>query len=123
MASQSTLHAQLSRSLRPLAACSGWSFRGVDMGQRILTISGELFPQLFLGEKHYRVIRDALPDDTKIVNVKLNFMSEERPQDVSFLLESKEWESVPDGQRIPDIEPTFQSLYPKEESYVTFAET
>jgi len=60
------------------------------MGQRILRISREFLLQMFLpGERHYEVIFEALPADTKIIEpVLLN------SDESGFLLESAEW---PDG--------------------------
>lgn len=88
------------------------------MGRRILHISGNFFTLFFSGgEKHYRVIRDAIPGDARIVNVRLGW-----PDVLEILLESPEWEDNREGDVYPPIEPRIETLYSKEDM-VTFAES
>lgn len=80
------------------------------MGHRILRISGEFFAQIFSGEKHYRVIKDAIPADAHIFNVKLDFPLNAGRQTVTFLMGSESWSEVPDGEPIPELATAFKSL-------------
>jgi hypothetical protein len=91
------------------------------MGRRLLFISGELFPRLFSGEKHYRVIEDEIPDDARIVNFRYMPRGDMHP-DICITLESNSWTGGMGDETIPEIRPLMQTLYPKEGEYLTFAE-
>jgi hypothetical protein len=84
------------------------------MGRRILKTSDVFFPWLLgrEGEHHYRVTKDPLPADTRIVNVQCQFIGLGR-QDIVFLLESSEWEPAKDGDPYPEISPAMETIYPK----------
>jgi hypothetical protein len=72
------------------------------MGRRILVISLEFLP-LWFGEgvHHYRVTKDPLPDDAKIIDARTN---QYRPG-LHLLLESAAWEGPAEGEPIPYVEP------------------
>ena len=54
----------------------------------------------------YRVIRGAIPEDAKILKFHHDFYTDT----VLVLLESKEFDVVPDDQPIPEIEPVVEVL-------------
>lgn len=75
------------------------------MGQRILRISGRMFPQLFSGEQHYRVVRDPIPEGVRVRNVTLEFPYSANHDTIAILLESDQWDGPSEGQVIPEITP------------------
>lgn len=77
-------------------------------GQRVLVISFEFLP-LWFGEgiHHYRVTKDALPADTKIIDARASHFD---PRGLHLLLESAAWEGPAEGELIPRIEPIFTRL-------------
>ena len=60
-------------------------------------------PNLLLGacRTPYRIKDNALPDDVKVVGTYLD----EHKQLFNLIVESKTFESVPDGEPIPEVEP------------------
>jgi len=76
--------------------------------RKILRMSTSFLP-LLLGRdtRHlYEITSDGLPPDTRVVNVRMssNFVN------LEFLLESDEFEEVPDGIEYPEIEPKFTTI-------------
>lgn len=83
------------------------------MGRRILRMSKEFFCEILSeGEKHYRVIKDALPPNATIVRMSMSaFFSTD---DIGIMLESSDWPEVPPGFPLPTIEPILKSIYQSE---------
>ncbi len=77
-------------------------------------MSDVFFPMLFgSGKHHYKVTRDAMPEDTKIVNVQVRFLGE-GCQSICFLLESAEWEPNEDGKPYPQFSPVMTRIEDKD---------
>lgn len=74
---------------------------------RILRISAELFLELFKQGTHpgYNVAINAIPDNTRIVNVRFGW-----PECIEMLLESEEFDPVNDGEVIPYLSPTVERI-------------
>lgn len=70
-----------------------------------------MFPRLFSGEHHHRVVEDAVPEDARVTHATLDYTGRPGENDVAFVLESPQWGDVPEGEPIPDIEPVFETLY------------
>jgi hypothetical protein len=81
------------------------------MGRRILVISLEFLP-LWFGEgvHHYRVTKDPLPDDAKIIDARVSHFA---PRGLQLIVESAAWEELPEGSPIPRIEPMFTRIDPQ----------
>jgi hypothetical protein len=81
-------------------------------GQRILVLSLEFLP-LLLGEgiHHYRVTKDPLPDDAKIIGGQVYRLVE--PLGLHLILESAAWDGPVEGGVIPRIEPTLTRIDPQ----------
>ena len=79
------------------------------MGQRLLRMNRDFFRDIFdAGEKHYRVIKDALPANTIIRDVSMHVCFS--TDDIVFKIESPDWPEVPPGNAIPFIEPILQTI-------------
>ncbi len=84
------------------------------MGQRIMEISEDLFLDWFRGEHQgWRVIRDAIPEDAHVVDVRLDVLSNRY---IYVAMESASWPDVKDGELLPRFAPTFQDLRVKANS-------
>ena len=82
------------------------------MGQRILEV-GSSFAYMMLGagkKDGYEVVEDALPPDVKILNAKVDDFGTAGCGSVIFLLESRIWPEVEDGQVIPRINPSLKRI-------------
>ncbi len=83
------------------------------MGRKTLTISDVFLPMLFgKGEKHYEVTHDALPDDCKVVNVKLDFPLQHGTNSVTILLESSEWPETEETADYPRLDIRMSKIIP-----------
>ncbi len=82
------------------------------MGRKILAMSRPFFLDLWKGgESHYRVVKDPLPDDVRLVKVSMDLFF--GVDTVAFMLESDEWPEVPSGHNVPQIEPIFETIHPE----------
>lgn len=80
------------------------------MGQKIVRMHRDFFVELWKeGERHYRVIEDALPEDTKIISISEDFFFSTNC--IGIMFESSEWPDVPPGCAVPIIEPRFQTIF------------
>jgi hypothetical protein len=72
-----------------------------------LEISSTLFPAFFgSGEKHYEVTKDALPDDTRVINA----MMDPQCRYVVLLLESESFPETTTGNVYPPLCPMMRDL-------------
>lgn len=94
------------------------------MGKRILRIADALLLDILRAGKelHYRVSKDGLPPDVKIVDFRMEGHWRQQRGNVLLVLESEHWQPAREGERIPEIEPILETLYPREGDYLTFAE-
>lgn len=79
-------------------------------GPRYKTLKiGTGFLPLLLGRdtRHSYEVHDGLPRDTRIVNCR---MSDDMVSSLVLLLESSEFDEVPDGSFPPEISPTFKRI-------------
>ncbi len=82
------------------------------MGKRILLIARDFLPVLMdATEHHYRVKKDPLPCDCKIIGCEIRFAEIHGADHLVLLLESPEWEEVPNGPALV-ISPLFERVYP-----------
>jgi len=74
---------------------------------RILRITSQLFVGLFTKGQHpaYLVTREALPDDTRIRNVRLGW-----PDYVELVLESEQFDEVREGEPVPNLTPVIERM-------------
>ncbi len=80
------------------------------MGRRILEMSDGFLPMLLdQWPKHYRVTKDAIPADTRVLSVQVRFIGQDH-QNVLFLMESSEWEPVEEGMPYPEFSPTITTI-------------
>lgn len=81
-------------------------------GRRVLVISDTFLPVIFgEGVHHYRVVKDALPSDCRIVNALFEFPNVAGANRVKLLLESNEWEEVENNQPYPEIDMMFSTIH------------
>jgi hypothetical protein len=94
------------------------------MGRRVLRISDTLLLEMLRQdhEAHYRVIKDGLPADAKIINFAMEGAWTCGRGVAALLLESAEWEPSPEGKPYPDVTPTLQSLWHAQGQFVPFEE-
>jgi hypothetical protein len=83
------------------------------MRRKIFNITADAIIQLFSAGVHrpYRVVRDPLPADSRIVDCRFNGFDRNV---VSILIESSEFPQVPEGQLFPPINPLLQSFIGEE---------
>ena len=80
------------------------------MSQRYKTLKiGTSFLPMLLGRdtRHCYDVRDGLPKDTRIINCR---MGNDMFSSVILLLESSEFDEVPEGSFPPEISPTFKRI-------------
>jgi hypothetical protein len=76
------------------------------MKHRILPVSATLVFALLRGEQlAYRVIKNEMPEDAKLVNVRHGW-----PDTIELLIESETFEDIPEGAKIPFFVPEFESV-------------
>lgn len=77
-----------------------------DRRLKTLRISPELFFELFRdGLRAYRVIRDAVPLDAQLVNVRHGW-----PNYIEVLISSSEFDEVTEGEIVPLLEPVAETV-------------
>jgi hypothetical protein len=77
------------------------------MGRRVLRISARFLPVLMgEGVHHYFVGKDALPEDSRVVDASVNFRATHGADELVLLIESDYWEEAV-GVPAPVIEPLF----------------
>jgi hypothetical protein len=79
----------------------------VNRRYRILRITSQLFVSLFTKGLHpgYLVTQEAIPDDTRIRNVRLGW-----PDYVELVLESDEFAEVREGEALPHLTPVIERV-------------
>jgi hypothetical protein len=79
------------------------------MGCRRLILT-EQFLTSFYGMRahHFRVVRDALPEDARIAQADF----EPLPRQLTLIVESEQWQGPPEGQHIPEISPLMVAFGP-----------
>ena len=95
------------------------------MGKRILRISDTLLLSILQEgqELHYRIAKDGLPADARIVRFAMEGAWRNGRGNAVLLLESGAWGPTPQDQPYAVIEPILQSLYPAGGAFVPFAES
>jgi hypothetical protein len=80
------------------------------MGKRILRISDNLLPTLFSPGDHprYRVDGDPIPKGARVINADFSFLRGSPA--IFLLLESPEWDDVPEGCQIPEVVPQITEI-------------
>jgi hypothetical protein len=79
------------------------------MSQRRKTLRmSNIFLPCLVGEgpRHYEVVKDALPPDTTIVNVRMS----DDFRSLVLLIESESFDEIPEGLQYPEIDPQFRRL-------------
>lgn len=79
------------------------------MKAKILRITDQCLLALFMPGKHYyESAENPLPEDAKISRV---FIERERPDQIALVLTSENFDEVPEGKLIPEIDtPFFRKL-------------
>jgi hypothetical protein len=76
------------------------------MGRRVLVIADTMFPAFFgRGLKAYRVTKDALPDDARVIGARVEFN-----RNILLLVESAEWADEPGGNEPTRISPMMRDF-------------
>jgi len=76
------------------------------MRVKLLPVSSELAFNLMRGEhRGYRVVKNEIPSDAKLINVRHGW-----PDSVELLIQSETFEDIAEGQEIPYFMPEFESL-------------
>ena len=77
--------------------------------RKVMNVTTSIMADLFHGglPRTFDVISDAIPKDTKIIDVKFNGFNDV----ITFLLESDQFDEVPLGEKIPEITPVLRAHY------------
>ena len=82
--------------------------------RKVLRFADSLLVQLFSKGIHapYEVIRDALPDDARIVDLRFDAFHQPGHNTLMLLVESEQFEEVEEGNPYPELCPMMQVTAP-----------
>ena len=76
---------------------------------KVMKMALVLLPSILIeGKEHHYIVEKGLPEDTKIINVKLGWGDY-----MELLLESEKFDEVPLYTEVPEIEPVIIKNLPK----------